>query len=335
MIIIQFNNGLGNQMFQYALYKAIENSGYEVKGDVSRAPLYFDGGGNKKLELEHAFGIDIRKASIKEIRGVTKIPTINLPIIKKIANSLYADGEKYFKTNRYENYVYLPTVFEKENIYLEGLWFSEKYFSNIHGQIRQAFEFSRINSENKKLAMDYRNENSVAVHVRVYNREAMNIKTVIRQFGKNVCGFDVGTHCDLLLADYYREAKRYIDQKIGSPVYHIFTNNINWCLENLDFAKKEYVTANQNTTSDFGNQDFLDAQHINFGNNYMDMFLISQCKHSIISNSTFAWWGAWLNNYENKTILCPDRWFSSGYGEGTFPEPWIRIPARGKYMSKR
>ena len=60
-------------------------------------------------------------------------------------------------------------------------------------------------------------------------------------------------------------------------------------------------------------------------NSYLDMYLMSLCKHNIISNSTFSWWGAWLNRNTSKIVVMPDRWLQNDSAQGIFPSEWVKL----------
>lgn len=325
MIIVQYCLGLGNQMFQHALVMALRSKGYEVKADSRYLPKINQGEG-ALTEIEAVFGISLLSATTKEIMEITALGGRE-GIFKRLKCGFLNESERYFKTNTYENYVYLPSVFDKDNVYLQGHWFSEKYFTSIEDQIKTTFTFSNVDRKSQEIANDYLGENSISVHVRVYSDSNKQTSYKLRGYAKRTLGYDIGTHTNAVTKEYYRKAKKYFDERIIKPKYHIFTNNIQWCINNLEFNIKDYVTVNHivHTTRKSG---YLDAQYNNpIGKNHLDMYLMSQCKHHIVSNSSFAWWGAWLDSSESKIVLCPDRWFTNGYGATAFPDSWIRVSA--------
>jgi hypothetical protein len=106
---------------------------------------------------------------------------------------------------------------------------------------------------------------------------------------------------------YYVNAIEYIEKKVVSPFYFIFSDDIKWVKENLSLVNCMYVDGNKRKDS------------------YIDMYLMSICKHNIISNSTFSWWAAWINKNEKKIVLMPDRWIIGERCDGIFPAQWTKI----------
>ena len=107
--------------------------------------------------------------------------------------------------------------------------------------------------------------------------------------------------------EYYKNAVEYIKQKYENPKFFIFSNgegNITEVLPDIDY---ELVNINDENTG------------------WADMYLMSQCKHNIIANSSFSWWGAWLNQNENKTVVAPQKWINGQKMPDICPSEWIRI----------
>ena len=103
--------------------------------------------------------------------------------------------------------------------------------------------------------------------------------------------------------NYYKNA---IDSIGKVDRYIIFSDDIQWCKENFNF----------------NNMFFIESER-----DYIELFLQSKCTHNIIANSSFSWWGAWLNQYENKKVVAPSRWFGDGFYDkiDIIPEDWITI----------
>ena len=108
--------------------------------------------------------------------------------------------------------------------------------------------------------------------------------------------------------EYYQKAIKYINDNIEDPYFFIFSDDINWCKENLILNNALYVEANLKSNFE------------------CDMILMSKCKHNIIANSTFSWWGAWLNQNLNKNVIAPKRWMSSFEClDDLYPNDWIKL----------
>ncbi|OGH88682.1 MAG: hypothetical protein A3J93_01130 [Candidatus Magasanikbacteria bacterium RIFOXYC2_FULL_42_28] len=163
------------------------------------------------------------------------------------------------------------------NARLDGYWQSEKYFKPIESIIRNEFTPKLISQKMSELAAEIKSVNSVAVHVR--RADYINFKHVNAVHG--VCP-----------ADYYRRALGQISRQVTNPRYYIFTDDQEWVRQNLA------LTGQSTIVSALGFNDWA------------EMILMSKCRHDIIANSSFSWWGAWLNNNSNKIVIAPKKWFT-------------------------
>ncbi len=175
--------------------------------------------------------------------------------------------------------------------YLKGYWQCEKYFIEAAGQVRQRFTFNPLQDDTNRAMMGkIRSHNSVSLHIR--RGDYMNT--------------DVATSLNM---DYYNEAIKFINNTISNPYYFIFSDDIDWAKGNIKEQRVEFIDWNK------GN------------NSYIDMHLMSHCKHNIIANSSFSWWGAWLNSNGGKTVVAPQQWMPHlKNGSDVIPEGWIQIP---------
>lgn len=173
----------------------------------------------------------------------------------------------------------------------DGFWQTEKYFQKIENEIRLSFHFdeTKLNFRTKRLARILEEENSISVHIRR--------------------GDYVGSHefegiCDL---SYYKKAINIIEKSVPKPKYFIFTDDKEWVTEN--FLISNYSLIDWNISSE----------------NWQDMYLMTKCKHNIIANSSFSWWGAWLNTNKERIVISPAKWFKTLGANDIVPETWIRI----------
>lgn len=184
----------------------------------------------------------------------------------------------------------------KNYIYFDGYWQSELYFENLTDRVRHCFEFNQdYDLSFEKILGEVKQSNSIALHVRKGKDYLQN------PLLKGTCEIE-----------YFKQAIEYINSRVHNPVYYIFSDNFNWVDDNLSFMKYEKVDHN-----------------LNVQNNYRDMQLMSNCKHNIISNSSFSWWSAWLNSNEQKIVVGPKLWFNSKldrYDSSTImPSNWIKL----------
>lgn len=288
MIVIEASGGLGNQMFQYALYKKLESMGKDVAMDTS----FFRSKQNlRELEIG-VFGVQYRSITDKEaayIRGYGYQDTIIDKIKYKLKSSkmkTYRDTIEHFQ----------PEIFKMDDIYLCGYWQSEKYFKDIRNTILEEFSFPLETRERfKELCKQMQEENSVSIHIR---RSDYLTEQNIKVYG-NIC-----------TEKYYENAIAYIDRQIETPHYYVFTDDLEWTRGY--FKGDQYTIVDENRGKD----------------SYADIYLMSQCKHNIIANSSFSWWGAWLNENPSKKVLAPKKWFHNHEKEDIVCEDWIRIENR-------
>jgi hypothetical protein len=185
----------------------------------------------------------------------------------------------------------------KGNLYIDGYWQSEKYFKAIEATIRKDFTFiTPCSPENKRAAKLIMSENSVSLHVR--RGDYVSNPTFSKIIGT----------CPL---NYYQKAVEIIKSEILNPTLFVFSDDILWARQNLSFNSSNFVFLDINTEI----------------NCFEDLRLISLCKHNIIANSSFSWWGAWLNTNINKLVIAPRKWFNdvSLESKDLTPEKWIKI----------
>ena len=179
---------------------------------------------------------------------------------------------------------------------LWGFWQSPKYFEDIESEVRETFRFRHELSDGAREMGDrMRESNSVALSVRRSDyTKASNTKL----FGETD-------------TDYYDRAIEHIASRIPSPHFFIFSDDVAWCRKNIHPPfKTTYV-----------------PEEIRGPKWKFALELSSLCKHQIIANSTFYWWGAWLNRNPDKVVVAPKRWFQGMDGDrgDIIPAGWVRL----------
>ena len=176
------------------------------------------------------------------------------------------------------------------NIYLDGYWQDEKYFNSIREHLLSSIVL--LNQSEKYLCYEKKisESNSIAVHIRrgdYLNKEVKN-------------------HIGVCRLEYYIKAMEIINSKSESAVFYVFSDDISWCKNNLNSKFKiEFISETFSSEESFS--------------------LMKNCKNQIISNSTFSWWAAWLNNNPKKTIIAPEIWWSSNPQKSPVPNDWIKL----------
>lgn len=185
---------------------------------------------------------------------------------------------------------------EEPDVYLEGYWQSEKYFRDIREIICEEFSLKEeLDAENLEYLERIKTSESVSIHIR--RGDYVTNPTVNYLHG--VC-----------ILDYYSRAMEAMAQCLEEPHFFIFSDDIQWGKDNLP---RDYPL----TFVDINGPD----------RDFYDLFLIRHCKHHIIANSSFSWWGAWLSDHPGKLVYAPQKWFQ-GYSHDTrdlLPEHWNRI----------
>jgi hypothetical protein len=288
MIIVKLMGGLGNQMFQYAFGKslAILNN-TELKIDRT----FLDDKSPRKNFTFRDFELDVFKldaifATSQEIKLRN-----NTNILQKLFpfyNHFQSFSEHLSQIPKLE-----PSAYS--NVYIEGYWQNEDYFKLAKEVIQEDFRFkSSPTGKNKELAELILSKNAISVHVR---RGDYAHNQVIN----SVHG--------LLTTTYYEHAASYIQDNIFEPHYFVFSDDIEWAKSNIQLRN--------NTTY---------INHNSGKNSFEDLRLMSLCKHNIIANSSFSWWGAWLNANPDKIVIAPEKWFANpSISTDIIPSNWIKL----------
>lgn len=277
MFIVCFGDGLGNQMFQYAFYLALKKCYPEnnVYMDIFRIyGKYIHNG----FELERIFGIHPNEVKLNEALKLSeKWPDTKWKyrvggMIQKIRKVIVGPKESYIEQD--DPTGYYSSVFELNDIksyIFNGNWVNERYFCNIRSEILEAFTFPELLDEkNRNIREMMQKSESVSVHIR--KGDYINSKML---------------NLDL---NYYILAKQKIEKKIKNPRYFLFTDEKD--------KIEEYKKIFENAIVVEGNSG---------NNSFKDMQLMSYCKHNIIANSTFSFWGAYLNDNPKKIVVAPDK----------------------------
>lgn len=293
MIIVKLMGGLGNQLFQYAAGKALAiKHNTELKVDLSFLNNEIDITYTKRnLELD-VFNTSYSVASDEELELFTK-----KNILQKIL-------KKYFNINLTKFYIANQTGFEynidflsyPDNTLLIGFWQSQNFFSTIREILLKELTIKKTMSQDCLMAHDaIVNSNSVSLHIRR---------------GDYVSDKNANSFHGILPLEYYYNAMNYLNQLTSNLKVFVFSDDIDWVKSNLKLKNESvYIDFNKNENSVF------------------DMYLMSLCKYNVIANSSFSWWGAWLNQHPNKVVISPKLWFVDNKinTKDLIPSSWIQL----------
>jgi len=294
MNIVKIWGGLGNQMFQYAFYLMLKTySNVATKIDLS---WYNQNNCHNGFELDTVFGINTFNIATENESfrvGYKNEVYRTSNFIRRWQFRKYGRKKFFCKDKASEAITYYPEVLSLKDNYIQGYWQSEHYFRDISNFIKETFNFSDLDKNNCAIAKKISESNSVSVHVRLgdYLKPENAIFTNLSE------------------GNYYKNAIEYIKERVESPKFFVFSNDIEWCRNNLGLEDACFVYWNKGKDS------------------FRDMQLMSLCKHNIIANSSFSWWGAWLNDNPDKIVLVPTKWFNftDGYIGDIYLEDWIKI----------
>ena len=281
MIITKIKGGLGNQLFQYATGRAVASH--------HKLPLKLDLTWFETNKLHNGYRLDqlAIQAEIATENEIVYLKGQNNILFSALRKVGLFKRKSYFKEKR--SSYFDGGVFKNKFLYLNGYWQNELYFSNIRESLLG--ELSPINSMSD-LGYAYlesiEQSNSVSLHVR--RGDYLNLKNI-----------------GVLGVDYYTKAVDYIRQNVENPTFYIFSDDLEWCKDNLGFLDDcIYVDRTQTEIE--------------------DLKLMSFCRHNIIANSSFSWWGAWLNQNPNKVVIAPKCWLLDDTGSSNvILSDWVKV----------
>lgn len=291
MIIVRLQGGLGNQMFQYAAARALAlKHRVPVKVDASLYETAQTGITPRKFELS-CFSVDVLRATPLEIERLKGGGSLVGKIMRKIGLSRQTSyvRERHFHFD--ERILEAP-----QSAYLDGYFASERYFSTGEDVLRKEFTFREpLAGANAERAAEMRSCSSVSLHVRR---------------GDYVTDKKTNEFHGCTDIPYYERAIHSIADRVKDPHFFIFSDDIEWVRAHLPLG--------------------FPATHIDHNKGdeaYKDMQLMSACRHHVIANSSFSWWGAWLDPNPAKIVVAPDRWFADARvnTKDVIPPSWIRL----------
>lgn len=277
-----------------------------IKGGLGNQMFQYAIARRISLDQNCDFKLDITDYNADNFR---KFGLKNFNIVENIATSEEVKKLKYpygflskmwrffsFKILRIHNVGFNASVLQRhKDLYLDGYWQSYKYYENIRKKLQEDFSLKiPLTEEKQRLVEEIRNCNAVSLHIR--RGDYVSDKNASKIF--NVCTME-----------YFESGAEYIGSKVASPIFYIFSDDANWVKENL---KINFPTV---YVADYGLKDFE------------ELYLMSCCKHNVIANSSFSWWGAWLNNNPDKIVVCPKKWVNNNSVKmgDLVPDNWVRV----------
>jgi len=306
MIIINLKGGLGNQLFQYACGRALilrqeekntivnKDNGAEDRdmGFILKLDITGYGENNGIGTMRHyslsPFSIQTEMATLEEIRKL------------KYPYGIISEGWRFFKAKvlRQFNVGFNSRIFNTQgSIYLDGFFQTEKYFIDKEKEIRADLILKdSLGPKAQEVSAKIKNaENSISFHVRR---------------GDYVSDPKTNQHHGTCDSEYYSKALEYIISETGNDIeVFVFSDDIDWVKDNMPMSYPAVYVSSPNIPD------------------YEELILMSQCHHHIIANSSFSWWGAWLNPRPDKIVVAPKQWVRATNIDMSevVPNNWIRL----------
>lgn len=299
MIVIHVMGGLGNQLYQYAMYRKMQTLGKDVKLDTF---AYKEAEGDERewreLELEWLQDLPYKVCSMEERAALLDN---KLDFFHKIKRKLC--GRKDLTVR--ETTSYMPEIFDYDYAYLYGYWTCEKYYEDIIPLLQKEIIFPKsVNKKNLQAMEMIKNMNAISIHIR--RQDYLTVSD-----GKRYMGICTDA--------YYEAAINYIKRNVETPVFIFFSDDIPYVREHYHLEHMMIVDWNSGRDSLY------------------DMQLMSLCKHNICANSTFSMWGARLNTNSHKIVIRPlhdDNYDTTPVEKiQEYWKHWILIDEKGKVLS--
>ena len=279
-------------MFQYAAGRAVAfRCQQPYRLDLTGFENYVL---HQGFEIDRIFSAPVTLATYQDVRAGLgwRSGKLTLKVLRRVNSALF-NGPSLVIEPHFNYWPGLSNI--GPSCYLMGYWQSEKYFKDCEELVRGDFKFKLpLDGINLELSMRMRGGQSISLHVR--RGDYLTHTATSKIF--NVCS-----------VDYYRSAVEYIADRIPFPHFFVFSDDLQWAKANLSIP---YPVS------------FIEGNH--GSRSYIDMQLMGLCGHQIIANSSFSWWGAWLNRNPKKIVIAPRLWFNNGMNDSDLiPSDWLRI----------
>jgi hypothetical protein len=297
MIVVKLQGGLGNQMFQYAAGRELQRrNGGDLVLDLTllldRFPRNNVVFRNYDLDI---FRIQPRLTLLSQLSRRLPIPLLYLHTASTLVRLQDCVG---FQHHIVDTIKFREEVLEaRGNVYLDGYWQSPKYFVGSEATLRREFEVKQpLSDAGERVAAQMASTDSICVNVR-------RADYVTLQASSDTHGF--------MGKEYYDLGIEKIAPQLKTPHIFVTSDDVEWCRENLQFEYPTTILGHEYKGYKFGEY----------------LTLMSRCKHFLISNSTFAWWAAWMNPSPDKIVVCPKKWFRDSKIDSSdlIPPEWIRV----------
>jgi len=291
-VVARIKGGLGNQLFCYAAARRMALVNDAELIIDDVSGFTYDDKYRRRYQLDH-FNIDSRKLATGE-----RLTRVGRYLRRAYNARLPFCQRSYIQQESADFDPRLLQIKPRGTVYIEGYWQSEYYFKDVASTIREDLRITApTDSLNLSIAQHIRGSSAIAVHVRFFDEP-------------NVLGANNAP------SNYYARAIERMESLVPDAHYFLFSDQPDAARTLIRLPNDRVTTVSHNKGDD---------------NAYADLWLMAQCRHFIIANSTFSWWGAWLSNYSHKQVIAPgfkiqgkERVTSWGFS-GLLPDEWIKV----------
>lgn len=295
-VITQIMCGLGNQMFQYACGRSVAHRlDAEFYLDLSWFDTIYAYDQKRTYMLDAFPGIYCAFAASPKINKYKRLK--HHLLFKKILRRLGIIEARYIQEPGYNYWSGIENI--RSSVYLTGFWQNEQYFTGISDVIRHDFSFPAFSNIEAKRLADRIHDSACSVSIHIRRGDYIE-KTSVNQYH------------GMPSLEYYKNALQILANKLGKSLeLFLFTDDPDWVKQNFDALGYFSIIVD------------IPQHRIE---PYNDMHLMSLCKHHIIANSSFSWWGAWLSAGDG-IVIAPKQWFTEETMKYYSPVPstWIGI----------
>ena len=293
MIIVKLTGGLGNQMFQYAAGRRLAHiHATQLKFDLSWLGTERPNITTRNYMLAP---FSIKGESASTLEQATVADPEYSPLMRFLTRLTPFRRQSHIREKCFR---FDPSILTlSDNVYLDGYWQSERYFADAADHIRSDFTIRTApDGRNGEVAAAINECAAVSVHIRR---------------GDYVTDAKTAAFHGICPIEYYHEAVKAIAKRVAKPHFFVFSDDPTWVREQISIPHPLTIV-------DHNGPDLA----------HEDLRLMSLCRHQIIANSSFSWWGAWLNPRPDKIVIAPSRWFNDPAVETSdlIPASWLRLP---------
>ena len=293
MVIVRLNGGLGNQMFEYAMARTVAHRRHtSVRLDFRVL----------EADRQRCYGLDAWNVNAQP---ASRFELFRVQLAMRVHRAMrpsapyYERPIVYEKSHRFDG----DALKARRDCLLAGYWQSEKYFNEIESTIRAEFTLRAKPAAKTEMIADairYQS-NSVFLHVRRGDLVADPVTSRL--------------HGSCSLA-YYQDAVSHVARSVDRPHFFVFSDEPEWVRENIGLPFPMTIVDHNRV----GNSRSPGSEH-------EDLWLMTLCRHGILSNSSFSWWGAWLNPVRERVVIAPKQWVNELDLDlrDLIPEAWIRM----------